>query len=220
MKSFNAICLLLFAVLFLSSCSTSKDYGSLHKRFSSDRIAHFSNETPKRSYKTRTYDNRGKRTTGKAYVNTEEPGSNRSSFSKVMYHSERNNVIREANKYQGIPYVYGGKSPEKGFDCSGFVTYVYNKQGVMLNGSAQYLSKLGRKKPIEDLVKGDLIFFGDGRKVTHVGIVTMNDGDNLSMIHSSTSSGIRFEDVANSDYWKPKLMYGSDIISAYLEEEL
>lgn len=219
MKSFNAICLL-FAVLFLSSCSTSKDYGSLHKRFSSDRIAHFSNETPKRIYKTKTYDTREKRRSGKAYVNTEESVIKRLSISKVMYHSERNNVIREANKYNGIPYVYGGKTPEKGFDCSGFVTYVYNNQGVMLNGNAQYLSKLGRRKSVEDLVKGDLIFFGDGKKVTHVGIVTLNDGNNLSMIHSSASAGIRSEDISNSDYWKPKLMYGSDIISAHLEEEL
>ena len=209
--------LTLLGLIFFSSCSTTKEYGSLHKKFSEDRIAHFNNDVPRNTYKNNTPRKKSSKTV-LHYSNSNVTSSY--SSSKVMYHSERNNVLREANKYQGIPYAYGGKSPDKGFDCSGFVTYVYGKQGVMINGNAQSLSKVGRRKSPKDLVKGDLVFFGEGNKISHVGIITLNDGKNLSMIHSSSTGGIRADNITHSDYWRPKLLFGTDVISAFLEEEM
>jgi cell wall-associated NlpC family hydrolase len=80
----------------------------------------------------------------------------------------RPEVVSIALRYLGIPYRWGGSSPS-GFDCSGFVMYVYGQIGIPLphNGSAQYA--LGRYVPRDRLQPGDLVSFnGHG----HVGIYT------------------------------------------------
>lgn len=72
-----------------------------------------------------------------------------------------------AHQFLGLAYRYGGTSPRTGFDCSGFVMYVYGKLGVSLphNAAAQY--RLGLSVPRSALRPGDLVFF-DG--LGHVGI--------------------------------------------------
>lgn len=76
-------------------------------------------------------------------------------------------VVSIALQYLGVPYVWGGSSPSTGFDCSGFVMYVYAQLGVSLphNAAAQYA--YGTPVPRDQLAPGDLVFF-DG--LGHVGI--------------------------------------------------
>ena len=80
--------------------------------------------------------------------------------------SQYGGVVGVAMQYLGTPYVWGGASPG-GFDCSGFVQYVYAQVGVSLphNAASQY--GYGTPVPISDLQAGDLVFF-DG--LGHVGI--------------------------------------------------
>jgi cell wall-associated NlpC family hydrolase len=227
MNRFLSNASLLIIVLIISSCSSVKEYGSRHDRFSSDRIAHFDNSQKHgKNYPKSKTRNRNDRTivasnsTRVSKTAATKSNTTYNSSKKARYHNERNGIIREANKYQGISYVYGGKTPEKGFDCSGYVSYVYQNQGIFIQGNADHLSKMGRKKDVNDLVPGDLVFFGNGSHVNHVGIVTVNNGKNLSMIHSSSSKGIQLVNITHSDYWRPKLMHGADIISSFYEEEL
>ena len=217
-----AICSLAFVVL-LSSCETTQRFGSKHKRFSSDRIALFDtkrHKKPRRSSRTYAYKSK-KRTPSANKAEADSRNHNTVVVNKkARYHSERNNILREAKKYNGIPYVYGGKKPDQGFDCSGFVSYVFTNNQIYIGGNATSLSKLGSPKEPEDLNKGDLVFFGQHGQVSHVGIVTMNDGKNLTMIHSASSSGIRSDNVTHSDYWRPRLMFGVDVITSHFEEDL
>ena len=76
-------------------------------------------------------------------------------------------AVAIAKRYLGVPYRWGGSSPATGFDCSGFVMYVYAKVGVSLphNDAAQY--RYGRAVSRAHLARGDLVFF-DG--LGHVGI--------------------------------------------------
>ena len=97
-------------------------------------------------------------------------------------------IIKEAHKWIGTPYVYGGHS-KSGTDCSGMVMEVYLAAAdLKLPRSARdqqaYCSEVHRSK----LVPGDLIFFrtGSGPRVTHVGIYIGND----KMIHASSSRGV------------------------------
>lgn len=98
-------------------------------------------------------------------------------------------IIAYAKKFIGVKYVYGGKSPS-GFDCSGYVGYVYKNFGISLNSSASSMYSNGTKVSQTALRAGDLLFFdASSRKSTgdidHVGIYLGNN----QFIHASTSNG-------------------------------
>ncbi len=98
-------------------------------------------------------------------------------------------VIAYAKKFIGVKYVYGGKSPS-GFDCSGYVGYVFKNFGVSLNSSASSMYSNGTRVSKVALRAGDLLFFdASSRKsagsIDHVGIYLGNN----QFIHASTSNG-------------------------------
>jgi cell wall-associated NlpC family hydrolase len=80
-------------------------------------------------------------------------------------------VVRYAKRFIGVRYVYGGSSPRAGFDCSGFVRYVYAHFGVSLPHSSYAQFDDGRRVSRGSLRPGDLVFF-DG--VGHVGLYVGN----------------------------------------------
>ena len=81
-------------------------------------------------------------------------------------------IIEEAKKYLGVPYVWGGTSPD-GFDCSGLVQYVYGKFGVSVPRVSQDQQNAGRQVALTDIQPGDLIFWG--YPAWHVGIYIGNN---------------------------------------------
>lgn len=124
----------------------------------------------------------------------------------------RTDIVNEAHKYIGTQYIYGGKTPRPGFDCSGFLTYVFNKKGVSLSGSSKTLSRLGKKKSTKSLQSGDLAFFGSSGKVSHVALIIEHNGNQLKVIHSTSKGGVRVDDVFSSDYWRSKYLFSRSII--------
>jgi Cell wall-associated hydrolases (invasion-associated proteins) len=99
-------------------------------------------------------------------------------------------VIAYAKEFNGVRYVYGGTNPKEGFDCSGFVGYVYKKFDVKLNRSAQDMYSNGVKVSKTQLKAGDILFFdASSRKaagqIDHTGIYMGGD----TFIHASSSSG-------------------------------
>ncbi len=126
----------------------------------------------------------------------------------------RNGLIDEAAKYKGIKYKYAGRSP-KGFDCSGFTSYVCSKLDIKISPSSSYQSTEGVKIPLRKAMAGDLVFFGrHGKKgkIQHVGMVYKNNKEGLYMIHSSSSKGITITNVTKSRYWKNKLLYARQVV--------
>lgn len=124
----------------------------------------------------------------------------------------RNNIADIAKQYVGVKYKYGGKSP-KGFDCSGFTSYVFNKFDIEISPGSKYQAKTGREIPLKRVKAGDLIFFGKGRKVTHVALVTNNTREGIEVVHSTSSKGIMVQNITKSSYWKPKILFARDVIS-------
>jgi hypothetical protein len=84
-----------------------------------------------------------------------------------------NDILRTAFSQIGNPYRYGGAAPETGFDCSGFVGWVYQQFGVELPRSSRAMLAVGDPVAREDLRPGDLVFFNYG--YSHVGIYTGDD---------------------------------------------
>lgn len=98
------------------------------------------------------------------------------------------NVIAYAKKYVGVRYVSAGKSP-KGFDCSGFVSYVYKHFGIKLSSSASGMYSSGVKVSKASLRAGDILFFDASSRraagaIDHVGIYLGGD----RFIHASSSN--------------------------------
>lgn len=96
-------------------------------------------------------------------------------------------VLFKALSLTGIRYSYGGKSPETGFDCSGFVRYVFAQAAnLSLPHGARAISQLGQAVPREELQPGDLVFFNTLRSAfSHVGIY-LGEG---RFIHAPSSGG-------------------------------
>lgn len=83
-----------------------------------------------------------------------------------------NAVAFRALSLVGTPYLYGGESPQTGFDCSGFVRFIYRDAlGLMLARTAQAQSEFGGTlHRRENLALGDLVFFSEGNAIFHVGL--------------------------------------------------
>ena len=124
------------------------------------------------------------------------------------YLSDEDKMILYAKKFIGVPYVYGGTG-DGGFDCSGYTQYILNTYGHSIPRSARTQHGDLEKVKINKAKKGDLIFFSKNKRknnITHVGIVISEEGENLTMIHASSSRGIMITDVSTNTYWKPKLV--------------
>lgn len=125
----------------------------------------------------------------------------------------RDEIVLSAMKYTGRDYKPGGKTPETGFDCSGFTSYVFNLNGIPISGSSDQQAKLGKQKSKNNLLPGDLVFFGNDDRISHVAIVASNKPDELEIVHSTTSAGVKIDNISNSEYWNSRFLFGVDVIS-------
>lgn len=123
----------------------------------------------------------------------------------------RNQVLETAIQYIGVPYKYGGKTPG-GFDCSGFTSYVMAKNGIALAPSSSLQARQGKKLNTNELRKGDLIFFENSGKINHVGIVKEAGKHGLYVIHATSSSGVRVDEIKHSPYWGKRIKYGASVV--------
>lgn len=110
----------------------------------------------------------------------------------------------DAVQLQGQPYVWGGESPIEGFDCSGLVYYVYNKQGVRLPRDTWSLANQLPSVQINQRQPGDLVFFNTTSKpFSHVGIYVGED----RFVHapSSRTGRVMMSDL-KQPYWRERLV--------------
>lgn len=95
----------------------------------------------------------------------------------------RQSVVDEAASHLGVPYVYGGTTPA-GFDCSGFTRWVFEHAlGVALPRTAAEQSALGEAVSLDEVLPGDLLFWGSGGGVYHVGVY-VGDGEYIHAPHT------------------------------------
>lgn len=109
-------------------------------------------------------------------------------------------IATVASKVMGTKYVYGGTST-KGFDCSGFVGYVYKNVGVKLPRTTGGMYATGTSVAKKNLKVGDIVFFNtSGKGVSHAGIYIGNG----KFAHSSSSKGVSIAKINDPYYWGSK----------------
>lgn len=114
-------------------------------------------------------------------------------------------LLATATALIGSPYVFGGASPETGFDCSGFVRYVFERFQVGVPRTAAEQFEAGTPVADAQLAPGDLIFFSTiGPGATHVGIVV--DPAARTFVHApGTGAAVRIERF-DTGYWQPRTL--------------
>jgi len=110
--------------------------------------------------------------------------------------ASRARVIPTAERYLGTRYRYGGTSPSSGFDCSGFVQYVFARNAVKLPRTSRQQAKVGAplRRDWSSLSPGDLVMFADrGEAISHVAIYA---GKNRIIHATSSGGGVRYDDLS------------------------
>ncbi len=124
----------------------------------------------------------------------------RNSLAQSALDYNKENMLKNAKKHLGEDYVWGGTNPG-GFDCSGYMQYIYKKEGVSIPRTANQQSKVGKEVSRFELKKGDLLFFLTDKSrnipVTHVGMYL---GDDKFIHAASKKKGIIISSFSKSRY--------------------
>jgi cell wall-associated NlpC family hydrolase len=118
-------------------------------------------------------------------------------------------VMAFAETLMGTPYVYASTDPKVGFDCSGFITYVFNHFNIRVPRSSIDFTNVGKPIPVEQAKRGDIILFtgtdSTEREVGHMGLVVSNT-DTLRFIHSSSGKAMGVTVTPLSKYYQSRFV--------------
>ena len=119
-------------------------------------------------------------------------------------------LMRFAESLLGVPYKYASSNPKTGFDCSGFITYVFNHFNIAVPRSSIDFTNVGKTVAVEDARRGDIILFtgtdSTERFVGHMGLVTENNGSELQFIHSSSGKAMGVTVTPLNEYYKKRFV--------------
>ncbi|WP_284464433.1 C40 family peptidase [Chryseobacterium sp.] len=124
-----------------------------------------------------------------------------------------NDILKDAEKYIGTPYKFGGNT-SSGFDCSGFTVKVFEENSFNLPRRSSDQAEAGKNIDITDVKPGDLLFFATagGSRVSHVGIVhDIGPDGEVKFIHASTSKGVIISSL-NEKYWNKAYLHAQRVL--------
>lgn len=113
-----------------------------------------------------------------------------------------NAIINTAMTFSGVKYKYGGTT-RKGMDCSGLLYVAFNEHDISLPRVSHEMANEGKRIKVNQVTKGDLLFFKTnrrGKRVNHVGLVVAVEDDEIKFIHASSSRGVIISSLREG-YW-------------------
>jgi len=140
---------------------------------------------------------------GKSNVNFKNPNDSINADSLIVF----------SKQYLGTHYQHGSCSPSSGFDCSGFVYFVFNHFNIKVPRSSIDYLNYGKIIGIDSCKTGDIIVFtgtnAKNRKPGHVGIIVSKLGEEIQFIHSSSNTkngGVKLSTFKESPYYKVRFI--------------
>jgi len=119
-------------------------------------------------------------------------------------------LIAFARSLTGVPYKFGSADPAKGFDCSGFITYVFNHFGIIVPRQSADFTSMKREIDIKEAKPGDLILFtgtdSTKRIVGHMGIIVSAPGEETRFIHSTSGKADGVTETSLKPYYVGRYM--------------
>ncbi len=183
--------LILFVLFTLSGCAQ-------HKKVTKKK-------QPKKTAKVDT----------KKPTNIHDSDSAKNDTLSAIAKDKADSIVAYAEKYLGVRYRYGGMDP-KGFDCAGYVCFVFNHQGIKLPRTADAQALLGVEVSRKNARPGDLVYFKGrdvhNKAIGHVGIVIENNNGQIKFISATVSAGIHIDDI-DGTYWKERYVFTKRILT-------
>ena len=119
-------------------------------------------------------------------------------------------LVSFAETLIGTPYLYGSTDPQKGFDCSGFITYVFNHFQIKVPRSSIDFTNVGKEISVNEAKRGDIILFtgtdSTERFVGHMGIIVSNQNDVLQFIHSTSGKAYSVAVTIFNEYYRGRFV--------------
>ena len=120
-------------------------------------------------------------------------------------------LVSYAETLKGIPYLYGSTDPAKGFDCSGFITYVFNHFHVAVPRQSLSFANVERKIELKDAKTGDLILFtgtdSTVKEVGHMGILMVKPGQVMSFLHATSGKDWGVTETPLNSHYQHRYMH-------------
>lgn len=124
-----------------------------------------------------------------------------------------NSVVSNAISFDGVRYKYGGTT-RKGMDCSGLIYTAFANEDIALPRVSRDMAKKGIRIRLNQVGKGDLIFFKTTKSrnvINHVGLVTSTSNGNIKFIHATSSKGVITSSLSEH-YWKSSFVEARRIL--------
>jgi cell wall-associated NlpC family hydrolase len=119
-------------------------------------------------------------------------------------------LVNYAQSLKGTPYKYGSTDPSQGFDCSGFITYVFNHFGIAVPRSSADFTAVPKEITLKQAKTGDIILFtgtdSTSRTVGHMGILMAHPGQEFSFIHSTSGKANGVTETPLNTYYQGRFM--------------
>lgn len=132
-------------------------------------------------------------------------------------------LVAFAKTQMGVPYLYGSTNPADGFDCSGFITYVFNHFGIAVPRSSVDFTQAGKEVTEATAMPGDLILFtgtdSTEEMVGHMGIVINSPPDTLRFIHATSGKAYGVTITPLNNYYRGRYVKTIRVFPEHQREE-
>jgi cell wall-associated NlpC family hydrolase len=119
-------------------------------------------------------------------------------------------LVDFAETLEGIPYKYGSTNPKTGFDCSGFISYVFNHFGISVPRSSIGFTNIEKEIKLKEAKRGDIILFtgtdSTMRVVGHMGIISSDEGQKHEFIHSTSGKAYSVTKTPLNRYYQGRFV--------------